>query len=347
MDPHRIRRNAEGPKKLSPAQKAIIRKWIEQGAKTARPEPTDIAQARFSSEELNHWAFQPVKPVTPPTIAPSKSSADRSKGEITSAMLANPIDRFLLAKLRARNLSFAPIADRRTLIRRLSFDVLGLPPTPEEVDAFVQDKSPDAYEKLVDRLLASPHYGERWARHWFDVAGYSETNGNADGDTDRPNAWRYRDYVIKSLNDDKPYDQFLIEQLAGDELVQHPINKSDPAALEKLTATGFLRLAPDLTERVDTVEERNQAIADVIKTSSSSILGLSLACAQCHDHRYDPISIDDYYRYRALFTPVFSIEHWKKPAQRSVDVTVTSSCQSKPRSRRKPKSWKQGSNAMS
>lgn len=294
----------EGPKKLSASQKAIIRRWIEQGAMTRHEEPTDPEAARFTREELSHWAFQPIqKPAVP--------ESDE-----------HPVDAFLLDALHRWGVEdFSPTADRRTLIRRLTLNLHGLPPTPDEVQDFLQDASDDAYERVVDRLLASPRYGERWGRHWLDVAGYAETNGNSGTDRARPFAWKYRDYVIDSLNRDKPYDQFLREQIAGDELAPRPWNLTDPRTIELLTATGFLRMAPDVTEELDTRTDRNQAIADVIKVVSSAAMGLTLGCAQCHDHRYDPIPQADYYRFRAVFDPAFNLDQWKKPGERLIDAT--------------------------
>ncbi|VTS01321.1 DUF1553 domain-containing protein [Tuwongella immobilis] len=301
----------EGSKKLTAAQKATLRAWIEQGAKTARPEPTDPALARFTEEERTFWAFQPVRPQVVPTIP--NASPDRP--------IRTPIDAFLAAKLAQFGHGFAPEADRVTLIRRLTYDLIGLPPTPEEVQAFVTDAAPNAYEKVVDRLLASPHYGERWARHWLDVAGYAESEGGVGLDRLRPVAYKYRDYVIRSFNADKPYDQFVREQLAGDELNPTP-NLTDPKTIDQLTATGFLRMAPDLTEGSNVLADRNQAVAESLKVVGTAILGLTVGCAQCHDHRYDPISIDDYYRFRAIFDPMYNLKTWKKPSQRLLDVTT-------------------------
>ncbi len=291
----------EGPKKLTAAQKATIKKWIEQGAKTVRPEPENVADAKYSEEELNHWAFSPVR-------APKDGS----------------IDSPLLAKLKEKGVGgFSPEADRRTLIRRLTFDLHGLPPTPDEVTAFVKDDAKDAYEKLVKRLIDSPRYGERWGRHWLDVAGYAETDGNPTGkDHTRPHAWKYRDYVINSFNADKPFDRFLKEQLAGDEMAKRPLDTTDPTTAELHTATGFLRLAPDTTEATDTPAERNQAAADAVKVVGSAFLGLTVGCAQCHDHRYDPVSHEDYHRVRAVFDPAFDLTKWQKPSARVVDCTT-------------------------
>lgn len=295
----------EGPKKLTAEQKAIVKKWIEQGAKSDGPEPADPEAARFTRAEINFWAWQP--PVQHP-------DPDAS------------IDSFLLAKLKEKNVAgFSPRADKRTLIRRVTFDLTGLPPTLAEVDAYLKDDSPDAYAKVVDRLLTSQHYGERWARHWLDVAGYAETDGNPVGlDHPRPHAWKYRDYVVRSFNEDKPYDQFVREQLAGDELAPRPLNPSDPKTAELLTATGFLRMAPDPTasKMNDTLADRNQAAADTVRVAASAVLGLTMGCAQCHDHRYDPITHEEYHRFRAVFDPAFDLKNWQQPSERSVDATT-------------------------
>ena len=221
---------------------------------------------------------------------------------------------------RAR-LAFSPDADRRTLIRRAYLDLLGLPPTPSEVDAFLSDERPDAYEKLIDRLLASEHYGERWARHWLDVAGYADSEGFTDRDADRPWAYRYRDYVIRSLNEDKPFDQFIREQLAGDEMVPRPYKNLTADQIETLTATGFLRMAVDGTgSGANDDPARNRTIADTIKIVSTSLLGLSVGCAQCHDHRYDPILQADYYELRAVFEPALDYRNWRTPSARLVSL---------------------------
>jgi hypothetical protein len=228
-----------------------------------------------------------------------------------------------LAKLGEKGLPMAPEADRRTLIRRVTLDLTGLLPTPEEVEAFVTDKSPLAYEQLVERLLASKNYGERWARHWLDVVGYADSNGYTEADSVRPHAWRYRDYVIRSMNEDKPWDQFIQEQIAGDELAgathgDYQQAVLDPRRTDQLIATAFLRMAPDGTG--DTVDDaklaKNQVIAEQIKITTSSLMGMTVACAQCHDHRYDPITQADYYRLRAVFDPAYHWEAWRAPNSR-------------------------------
>jgi hypothetical protein len=196
-------------------------------------------------------------------------------------------------------------------------DLTGLPPTPEETDAFLKDAGDDAYERMVDHFLASPAYGERWGRHWLDVAGYADSDGNGSEDTPRPYAYKYRDYVIRSLNADKPWDQFLTEQLAGDELVARPWTNLKPDQIEKLTATGFLRTA---TYSGGNAEAANQVVGDTLKIVSSSLLGLSVGCAQCHDHRYDPIPQSDYFRLRAIFEPALNPAQWRGPGQRLLSL---------------------------
>ncbi len=300
----------EGTKKLSPQQVESIRRWIDEGAKTARPEPDDPNEVRFTAEELNYWAFQPITTVEPPTAAPS-------------AQIRTPIDAFIWQRLHAAGLQFSPEADRVTLIRRAYFDLWGLPPTPEDVAQFVADSAPDAYERLVDRLLDSPHYGERWGRHWLDAAGFAESDGVTPEDRVRDFAYKYRDYVIRAINADRSWNDFIVEQLAGDELAARPYAALQGDALDPLIATGFLRMAPDGTEsaEVDQTVERNQVVAETLKIIGNSLLGLTVGCAQCHDHRYDPISQVDYYRLRAIFDPALDWQHWRTPSARLVDVT--------------------------
>ena len=229
----------------------------------------------FADEQADHWAWtKPNRPVVPVSKAIS------------------PIDVFVVAKLDAAGLALAPPATRAHLVRRVTFDLIGLPPTPEEVEAFVQDSSPKAYEKVLDRLLASPHYGERWGRHWLDLARYADTNG-FEQDEVRPHAWRYRDYVIRSFNEDKPYDRFVLEQLAGDEAFP-----GDPSAL---IATGFNLLGPDMTDSADPAQRRLNTLNDMTDTASLVFLGMTVACARCHDHKFEPISQADYYRLQAFF----------------------------------------------
>ncbi|MCE9530754.1 MAG: DUF1549 and DUF1553 domain-containing protein, partial [Planctomycetes bacterium] len=233
-----------------------------------------------------HWAFQkPLRPEIP-----------RVKN---STWVKTPIDAFILAKLEAKGLTPTKPAERLTLLRRVTFDLTGLPPTPDEIDAFINDNRPDAYERLVDRLLASPHYGERWAQHWLDVVRYAESNGY-EGDAERPYAWRYRDYVVRSFNDDKPFDRFLTEQIAGDELAA---GKEPRANTDLLIAAGFHRCGPmhAVGGNVDPEETRNEVLTEMVQGIGSAFLGLTMNCARCHDHKFDPISQADYYRLEAFF----------------------------------------------
>ncbi len=299
----------EKGKPLTPEQIAIIEQWVSQGAKTARAEPTEVPKYFITEEEREFWAFQPIRRPTVPQILNPKSK------------ILNPLDAFLLAKLAEKKLAFNPEADRATLIRRVMLDLTGLPPTPEEAAQFLADIAPDAYEHMVDRALASPHYGERWGRHWLDVAGYADSDGYTDADPVRPWAHKYRDYVIRSLNADKPFDQFIREQLAGDEMVsaKPPFKNLAPDDVEKLTATAFLRMVPDGTSTAAAADQktaRNAVVAETIKVVSSSLLGMTVGCAQCHDHRLDPIPQADYYRMRAIFEPALDTENWRVPNAR-------------------------------
>jgi hypothetical protein len=211
--------------------------------------------------------------------------------------IRNPIDKFIAAKRSEKHLTFSAEADRVTLIRRLSFDLIGLPPSPQDVADFVADASPDAYQNLVDRLLNSAHYGERWGRHWLDVAGYADSEGAQNEDRVRPNMWRYRDYVIQAFNSDKPYDRFLHEQLAGDELADYAHTSVITSEIyDNLVATGFLRTAPDRTfaNITNFVPDRIEVIADEMQILGSAVLGLTLHCARCHTHKFDPIPQRDY-----------------------------------------------------
>src|SRR5579872_4689979 len=233
----------------------------------------------FTAQQRRWWAFQKVVKPTPPTPA-------------NSAWVKNDVDAFILAKLEEKNLTPAPPADRVTLIRRATLDLTGLLPTPEEVQAFTADTSSDAFAKVVDRLLASPRYGERWARHWLDLARYADSEGFKSDET-RPNIWRYRDYVIDSFNKDKPYDRFMKEQIAGDELYPN-----DPAAL---IATGFNRHFPDESNARNLMQRRQELLDDITDTVSATFIGMTYGCARCHDHKFDPILQRDYYRLQAFF----------------------------------------------
>jgi hypothetical protein len=236
----------------------------------------------ITDEDRAFWSFQPVKKVTPP------QQQDESWGR-------NPIDAFVVSSLREHGLPPSAQADRVTLIRRATFELHGLPPTSSDVDAFVADGSPDAYEKLIDRLLDNPRYGERWARHWFDVVRYAESDGYKQ-DAFRPNAFRYRDYVIRSFNEDKPYDRFVTEQLAGDEIAP-----DDP---DVLVATGYFRHGPYEYNQRDVPRQWADILNEITDVTGDALLGLSMGCARCHDHKFDSIRQADYYRLQAFFTPL-------------------------------------------
>lgn len=253
------------------------------------------SKSKPMTDEARPWAFRsPQRPALPEVRQ--------------SAWIRNPIDAFILARLEAAGLQPAPEADRPTLIRRLSYDLTGLPPTPTEVAAFVNDAAPDAYEKLVDRLLASPRFGERWALFWLDLVRYAESDGFK-ADDKRPYAWRYRDYVIQAFNEDKPYDRFLREQIAGDELYS-----DDPQAV---IATGFHRHVPFEYNAVNLEQRRQETLNDMTDTTSMVFLGLTMGCARCHDHKFDPISQEDYYRLQAFFAGFRPVE---KPLARAEDM---------------------------
>ncbi|MDQ6701155.1 MAG: PSD1 and planctomycete cytochrome C domain-containing protein, partial [Acidobacteriota bacterium] len=258
--------------KLPETDIAALRRWIELGAPWAEADAKSEPAWAYSAEDT--WELQPLKRTNPGQDA---------------------IDTFVLRKLREKSLQPAPPADRATLIRRATFDLIGLPPTPQETQAFVKDTAADreAFGKVVDRLLASPRYGERWGRHWLDVVRYADTGGYSN-DFERPNAWRYRDYVIRSFNRDKPYDRFVREQIAGDEI--------DPKNPENLIATGFLRMGPWEQTGMSVAAETRQAwLDDVTHSAAATFLGLTMECARCHDHKFDPLPTKDYYRLQAIF----------------------------------------------
>ncbi len=231
-------------------------------------------------ERSGHWSLLPIKPAVPPVVK-------------NQAWVRSPIDAFLLAKLEDKGLSPAAPADKATLIRRVTYDLIGLPPTPEEIDAFLNDHSENAFAKVVERLLASPHYGERWARHWLDLARYAETLGH-EFDVDLPDAWRYRDYVIRAFNADLPYTQFVTEQLAGDLL---PNPRRDPLTRmnESILGTGFWFLGEAKHSPVDARADQADRIDNQIDVFSKTFLGMTVACARCHDHKFDAITTKDYY----------------------------------------------------
>jgi len=267
--------------KLPEASAKLLTEWVRAGVpyERALKLPAKDVKKEFavSDADRNHWAFRPLrKPGLPPGGA------------------AHPIDRFLQARLRSSGLAPSPEASRETLLRRVTLDLLGLPPTPAEIDAFVNDPTSTASEKVVDRLLASPHYGERWGRHWLDLARFAESNG-FEHDLVWAHAWRYRDYVIRAFNADKPFDRFLREQIAGDELW--------PDEPEALVATGFALLGPDMDDSSDQMQRRLNTLNHMTDTTAAVFLGLTLGCARCHDHKFEPLSQRDYYRLQAFFMP--------------------------------------------
>ena len=299
-----------GETKLTPQEIDTLTQWIAGGARTARPEPDTIPPGLgITPEERAFWSFQPIHRPAEPAVR------DDVRGRIR-----NPIDAFLLARM-PEGLTFADDADRHTLILRAHFDLTGLPPSAEQLQQWINDSSEDWYPRLIDSLLASPNYGERWARHWLDVAGYADSDGYTVSDPERPWAWKYRDYVIRAFNADKPFDRFITEQLAGDELTGPQQGDLTAEQIELLSATGFLRMAADGTgSGEDNPTGRNQMIGDTLKIVSTSLLGLSVGCAQCHDHRYDPIPQTDYYALRAIFAPAMDWQNWRVPSQRMVSL---------------------------
>lgn len=299
---------AEIEKRVTASEIAMIERWISSGANTAGAEPEQVEAGFFmTDQERNFWSFQPLVRHLPPAVKQTQR-------------VRTPIDQFVLARLEEKGFGFAPDADRQTLVRRLYLDMTGLPPSVDEVDSFLANTAPDAYNQLVDRLLASPRYGERWGRHWLDGAGYADSEGATDADVVRKDAYKYRDYVIQAMNRDLPFDEFVREQLAGDEMVSPPYKELDEVSIRRLTATGFLRMAPDGTGSDNKPSHRNQVMADTLKIVSTSLLGLTVGCAQCHNHRYDPISQADYYRLRAIFEPTLNWQDWRTPPQRRISL---------------------------
>lgn len=326
---------------LSAADRATLRRWLEAGA----PGLPAHVSARPAGDE--HWASQTLRPVAPPPVR-------------NTARARTPIDRFLQARLEARGLTLGPEARPEVLIRRVTLDLTGLPPAPREVEDFVREcqeealsverqasgakkasaianrkpqlgaqrSRPDAYQRLVDRLLASPRYGERWGKYWLDAAGYADSNGYFNADTDRPLAYRYRDYVVRSLNADKPWDRFIQEQLAGDELVGYrPGAPVQPEMVEALEATHFLRNSQDGTDSSDGNPDERRAdkyavLEGTEQILGSSLLGITVQCARCHDHKFEPFTQKDYYSLQAVLYPAFNVENWVTPGKRELDAAT-------------------------
>lgn len=297
--------------KLTTNDISVLAQWIQQGAiwsKTlvaasqpklapgenlgnAWSDPRNPIVRVFGGQRLDLWSLKPIQRPVPPAVKNKR-------------WVRTTVDRFVLAKLEARGLPPASEADRRTLARRLYYDLTGLPPAPEQMERFLADKSPQAYDKLVEELLNSPRYGEHWARQWMDVIRYSDSNG-FDWDEFRPKAWRFRDYLIRSFNADKSFDRFIKEQLAGDELLSGP--PKDQAEQDCLLATGYLRMGPQDNSAPlfnEQARARAELMADLTETTASAFLGLTMSCCRCHDHKYDPLSQADHYRFRAFFESV-------------------------------------------
>jgi len=273
--------------KLTDEQVGVLRAWIDQGAKWPAAAAASAPAVAATSPSQMHWAFRPVTRPTPPAVR-------------NRSWVRNPIDAFVLSKLEREGIQPSPEADGATLLRRLSLDLTGLPPTPEEVAAFLADRSPSAYERAVDRLLQSPHYGEKWARHWLDLARYADSDGYR-RDELRPHAWRWRHWVVEAFNRDMPYDRFVTEQLAGD-LLPH-------ATAEQRVATGFHRNAMANRESgIDNERTRVEQVVDRTNTVGTVFLGLTVGCAQCHNHRYDPISQKEYYQLFAFFDDIEDLD---------------------------------------
>ena len=298
-------------KPMTPTELSTLERWIEAGLPLAKPNQ-ESTRSKVTDEDRAFWSFQSPKAV-------SISKVGRG--------VANPIDAFIERKLNENGLTLAGRADRLTLLRRVCFDLTGLPPAIEQQDEFLADTEPGAWERLIDRLLDSPRYGERWARHWLDAAGYADSEGAQNEDRVRPHIWRYRDYVVRAFNSDKPYDRFLQEQIAGDELVDYENAKEITQEIyDCLVATGFLRTTPDRTfaDITNFVPDRLEVIADEMQVFSSAILGLTIQCARCHAHKFDPISQHDYYGLTAIFKDALDEHDWlKSQGPRTLNVVTT------------------------
>ncbi|WP_050985999.1 PSD1 and planctomycete cytochrome C domain-containing protein [Schlesneria paludicola] len=300
----------KGGPPLSADEKGIIRAWINEGALSSAPDTSDSDPLNESldNDSHEHWSFRP--PVKPPV--PSRAAIDADE---------NPIDAFIIHSLQAKGLTLSSRASRAVLLRRASYDLIGLPPSPEDVREFMSDPDEFAYERWIDRLLESPHYGERWGRHWLDLAGYADSAGVLSEDRPLPTAFRYRDYVIRAFNRDKPYDQFLREQIAGDELVDYwsayeKYEVLPDEVIEAITATGYLRCAAD-SSRPDFSTIKNAdaqyyypTINDTLQIVASSTMGVTLQCARCHSHKFDPIAQSEYYQLQSIFMGALRPREW-------------------------------------
>jgi mono/diheme cytochrome c family protein len=289
--------------KLKNDEIEAVTAWVKMGAPwpaaataaaPAKAWPKNSSVRSFTDDEKNWWAFQPLRDFAPPQVK-------------NTAWVKSPIDNFVLAKLEEKGLKPAPVAGKLTLLRRATFDLTGLPPTTKEMNDFLADASPDAFKKVVERLLASPRYGERWGRHWLDVARYADSTGN-DEDHRYPHAWKYRDYVIQAFNDDLPYDQFVREQLAGDLL---PAKDGSEVNKHGIIATGFLALGAKAIAQQDKIKMLYDVYDEQVDVTSKAFLGLTVACARCHNHKFDPILTKDYYAMTALFASTKSFSNWE------------------------------------
>ena len=289
----------KGGTPLAPAEVAVLRRWVAEGA----PWPKQVVVKERAKADKSWWSLRPLAAVVPPDPA-----------GLPPAWAANPIDRFVFAKLRDKGLAPSPPADPRQLVRRLTFDLTGLPPAPERVEAFAADPSPAAYAALVEELLASPHYGERWGRHWLDVVRFGESNG-FERNILTENAWPYRDYVIRSFNDDKPFDRLAVEHLAGD-----VVGPGDPGVE---VGTTFLVCGPyDSVGQQDAAQTRvirANTLDDMVRATSEAFLGVTVGCARCHDHKFDPITQQDYHRVAVAFAGVAHGPRPIAPADRKRD----------------------------
>jgi hypothetical protein len=297
----------DNEEKLNEQELSLLRAWIKAGAPAIEQVVVLPPYSRVTEDDREFWAFRP-----PVKIAVPKP---RNTNQVRTV-----VDSFLLARLEEKELTYSVEVDRVALIRRAYFDLLGLPPEPNAVATFLQDKRENAYELLIDELLKSPHYGERWGRHWLDAAGYVDGKLDNDLGTIYPNQgiWKYRDYVIQAFNDDKPYNEFLLEQIAGDEIVDwRNATKYDARTLSLLTATGFLRNVDDHTDFPQYgIEKRYEVVNETIDMFSTAILGLTMECCRCHNHKYDPLPQRDYYRLMACFEPAYNVHAWKAPKDR-------------------------------
>lgn len=292
------------------AETEKIKAWIAAGA----PEPQTVAvasDAKVADGAAKFWSLIPPQ-----------------RGKVPANGEKNPIDAFVVAKLQEKGLKLAPEADKLSLLRRVYLDLTGVPPTKADITAYLNDKAPGAYERVVDKLLASPQYGERWGQHWLDLAGYADSEGFGQDDGVRPFAWRYRDYVIRALNVDKPYSEFLTEQIAGDEMSNdwRSAKTASQAMVDRLAATGFLRTVPDPTNSNERglLAERMNVVADEVEVLASSVMGMTVGCARCHNHKYDPIPQRDYYRLSSILQAAYDPYEWRSPNKREQAMALES-----------------------